>query len=149
MVLTIRQGLANDYEDVRRINSESLSGVSEIDPVEFSTLLRISAIFRIIENDGVSVGYLFAIGQQQQYDGEEYQWFSENEADNFYYIDQIAIAQQHRGLGIATALYDDLDKCARQHCIQTLLCEVNSEPANHESLYFHQKRGFSSCHKIT
>jgi predicted GNAT superfamily acetyltransferase len=52
------------------------------------------------------------------------------------------LADAARGLGLGTALYEDLFAFARAEGRQTVTCEVNLDPPNPGSLRFHRRFGF-------
>ncbi len=92
--------------------------------------------------DELVVGYMFAMSQYAEYDGEEFLWFSREISDKFYYIDQVAVVSEFRGAGLAEKLYNDLRTHAVRNHIKCLVCEINIKPRNEASLRFHKKMGF-------
>ncbi|HEX5692557.1 MAG TPA: GNAT family N-acetyltransferase, partial [Roseiflexaceae bacterium] len=76
------------------------------------------------------------------YDGEEFGWFREHFA-HFLYVDQVAIAEAARRLGVGAQLYAAAETFARERGLDRILCEVNLEPPNPISLAFHERQGFA------
>lgn len=74
--------------------------------------------------------------------GDEFRWFQTNMAENFIYIDQVAVHPQYRDRGMAESMYKDLENYALTRKIHILVCEVNFIPRNAVSLSFHKKLGF-------
>jgi hypothetical protein len=60
-------------------------------------------------------------------------------------VDRVVVAPGARGKGVARALYDDLTRIAKSEMTNLLVCEVNLDPPNPESLAFHEKLGFTAC----
>ena len=52
-----------------------------------------------------------------------------------------------RRRGLASALYDAMESHAKAH--ERMVCEVNSEPPNVESLAFHAARGYREVGHLT
>lgn len=126
---------------VQSINCQGIPGVSALGPSEVENFLLTSPCFRVVEDAGSLVGYLIAFPFDAAYDGEEFLWFKRS-FDRFVYIDQVAVAQERRGKGAASALYADLEAFARGRQIPLLACEVNLRPENKPSLAFHTRQGF-------
>ncbi len=72
------------------------------------------------------------------YQSMNYQWFSER-YDDFIYLDRVAVAADHRGRGIGSRLYEEVER--RTRAIWFTL-EVNLRPRNDGSLRFHARKGF-------
>lgn len=138
-----------DFDAVLALNRNSGPGVSAISVDEIALLTRLCEFARVVELEGKIVGYIFALRGEQDYDGVEYQWFSEHLDGAFLYIDQIAIAGGCKGQGHGKALYRALENHAVRQRIDRLACEVNYEPANLASLAFHEKSGFKEVTRMT
>lgn len=143
MEVIVRDGQVNDLTDILSINRLSLPGVSLLDAHEFAILCNASRFFRVLEVDNLIAGYLFALDRHASYDGEEFNWFCDNIDGEFVYIDQIAVAPEHRKSGFAAVLYDDLEKSSLKHQAIALVCEVNLIPENIPSRKFHFKAEFA------
>ena len=98
-----------------------------------------SAYFRVI---GDIKGFLIALKPGLQYDSNNYRWFS-SRYDSFFYIDRIIISEDFRRQGLGSQLYKDVIKAATS-CSPRITCEVNSKPANPNSMSFHKTHGFTS-----
>jgi len=144
----LRDATAGDFDAVLRINCDARPGVAELTPAYFAHLIRSCALFRLLEVEEGVAGYLCAMDRSATYDGEEFQWFRKHLRESFLYIDQVAVALPFRGKGLGRTLYDDPECYAYRNGIDTLVCEVNHEPANLASLAFHQQRGFSELGRM-
>jgi len=144
----LRDATAGDIDAVFAINDEALPGVAEMTPAYFEHLLGACAQFRVLEVVEGVAGYLCAMHCSAAYDGEEFQWFRGHLRESFLYIDQVAVALLYRGKGLGRTLYNDLEHYAYRNGIDTLVCEVNHEPANVTSLAFHRQRGFSELGRM-
>ena len=145
----IRELGPKDYPSILRINRESAPGVFELDDTELSSLHELCEYSKVIEIDGETAGYILALGKGLHYDGEEYGWFCENLEADFLYIDQVAIGEQWKRKGCGKELYRDLEKFARRNFKSALVCEVNREPLNRDSMIFHAKSGFEELSRMT
>lgn len=148
MQVILRDTTAGDFDAIFVINAEALPGVAELTLDNFEHLIRACAVFRLLEVAEGVAGYLCAMDRSAAYDGEEFQWFRKHLREPFLYIDQVAIALPYRGKGLGRTLYDDLECHAYRNGIDTLVCEVNHEPANVASQAFHRQRGFSELGRM-
>lgn len=49
--------------------------------------------------------------------------------------------------GVASALYDDIERRAPLLAASRLACEVNGRPCNEVSMVFHERRGFGEVRR--
>lgn len=138
----------SDFSTILKINLESIPGVAELDSKDLAYLLDRCGYSRAIEINSEIIGYLLAIRKGREYDGEEYQWFSEHVHEDFLYIDQVAVSERFRGMGIGKMLYSDLIRYAEAHGVSLLTCEVNQEPLNKVSMGFHRNMDFHELSRM-
>jgi uncharacterized protein len=143
----LRPARQGDCEEILAINAQGAPGVSVLGRTEVERFLRLSVWFRVAERPGSLAAYLIALRSGAAYDGEEYLWFMKR-LPEFIYVDQVAVASQARGGGVATALYDDLERFATGQGIHRLTLEVNLRPENLPSLAFHDRRGFREIDRL-
>lgn len=98
-----------------------------------------AAHVRVIDD---RAAFLVAFDQDGAYDSPNFLWFRDRLA-RFVYVDRIAVDAVHRGRGFARLLYEDLFVRARALGHDTVVCEVNAEPANPASDAFHAALGFT------
>lgn len=96
----------------------------------------------MLESAGVSQGFLIFYTDGSDYTSPNYRWFS-RALQQFLYIDRIVIAPQYRGRGLGQACYAQLQQLARTRQLTWLAAEIDIEPANPDSLRFHQQQGFT------
>jgi predicted GNAT superfamily acetyltransferase len=135
-----------DAPAILSINRDGVPGVSPLAPSDVERFLAISPFFRVVERASI-VGYLIGIGSDADYDGEEFLWFRGRFAD-FVYVDQVAVARDARGTGVATLLYADLERFAIARRSPRLALEVNLRPENRPSLAFHDRLGFAEIGRL-
>ncbi len=141
---SIRALSASDKDAVLRINADGQPGVAQLDHSEFERLMAISNRHLALEGpDTALAGYILAFHSDAPYDGEEFQIFGMSATAPFIYIDQVATAAGMRRAGLATALYEAMERLAQAELVFTLCCEVNLNPPNPISLAFHRARGFN------
>lgn len=136
---------AMDSPHVLRINASSRPGVAPLNSEELTRLLALPNAHLVATiNDGSVLGYLLAFHRAAPYDGEEFLRLRSAIAEPFIYIDQVAVAADHKGHGLGRGLYEELERIAGQQGIRFLCCEVNTKPSNPHSMTFHKKLGFDS-----
>jgi uncharacterized protein len=139
--LIIRAVRPDDFEQVLVINAEGYPGVSPLTLAELTLAQSLSPYFGVVEHSSQVIGYIITYRGEQEYDGDEFNWFKQN-FSNFLYIDQIAIATPARRLRLGTQLYRHLEQVAQELGLTSLVCEVNLDPPNPISLNFHARQGF-------
>ncbi len=144
-VISIRAMTAMDSPQVLRINTSSRPGVAPLNDEELARLLALPNEHLVATIcDDSALGYVLAFHRAAPYDGEEFLILRSAIAEPFIYIDQVAVAEHHKGRGLGRALYEELERIAGQQRIPLLRCEVNRKPSNPYSLAFHKKLGFDS-----
>ncbi len=137
--MQIRPLVESDYHAVLGLNEESVKALSPLAAANLEVHRRDAAHAVVCEVDSQVVGFALAYAPESTYESLNYRWHHERFAD-FLYLDRIAISSAWRRRGIATAMYDELETYAAAH--GRMVCEVNSEPPNPESLAFHAHRGY-------
>ncbi|MBS2031397.1 MAG: GNAT family N-acetyltransferase [Deltaproteobacteria bacterium] len=84
---------------------------------------------------------LIAFDEAAPYENENFLWFRARHS-RFVYVDRVVVRPEHRGRGLARALYAELFARARAAGKVRVVCEVNSEPPNPASDAFHAALGF-------
>ena len=142
-VISVRAMTIMDSPHVLRINASSRPGVAPLNAEELTRLVALPNEHLVAIQDGDCVlGYLLAFHRAAPYDGEEFLILRSAIAEPFIYIDQVAVAPDHKGRGLGRALYEELERTAGQRSIRFLCCEVNTKPPNPYSLIFHKNLGF-------
>lgn len=140
--LRLRPAEYGDASAILAINRSAMPGVTMLDDADLEELFRFSSYFRVAEHPGEIVAYLAAFPSEASYTGEEFVWFRAR-YPSFLYIDQVAVAEEQRRRGIASRLYRDLERFAREGHSPRLTCEVNLRPPNLDSLHFHAAQGYA------
>ena len=138
--LHIRDVRDPDLAAVHVINESAVPHVNSISLTRFRSFTGEAAYFRIALLDADLAGYLVAFAPGAGYDSVNYLWFQERYSD-FLYIDRIAVAENARRHRVASSLYQDFFRFARPRTGR-VTCEVNTRPANDESMAFHERFGF-------
>ena len=142
-MLVIRDISEADYDDLLRINAEGRPGVAALEKGVLVSLLSLPGCHLVAAaEDGTLLGYLIGFPCDADYDGEEFQHFRRILSIPFYYVDQIAVSERHRGRGVARELYSVLFNLGRSLGMRLTCCGVNTVPPNPVSLKFHRKLGF-------
>ena len=128
-----------DVPAVIALNHEAASALSPLDYEGLSRHRAEAAHVVVCEVDDTVAAFAVAYAPGATYESINYGWHAAR-FDDFLYLDRIAVGGDFRRRGIATLLYDDLE--ARAAPRGRMVCEVNSEPPNVESLAFHRHRGY-------
>jgi uncharacterized protein len=130
-----------DWPAVLALNAESVQHLSPMDEARLGDLAAAACYFRVVDMEGAIAGFLMAFRKGASYDGQIFRLFNERASD-FVYIDRIVVGSEYRGQHIASRLYDDVARFARESDSETLTCEVNVVPPNPASMHFHTQNGF-------
>jgi uncharacterized protein len=125
---------------VLALNADHLEAVSEMDADRFRLLHPMADRVDVVDVGGEVAGFVITFGPGTVYDSANYREFARR-YDDFYYLDRIVIAAKFRRHGLATLVYDELERVAARHGRMAL--EVNTVPANPASLAFHRARGYA------
>lgn len=129
---------------VLAINAQNSPHVAALDEAELQRLLDADArILVAVGGGGEVAGYVIAFERACAYDGEEFLCLRQAIAEDFVYIDQVAVALPYRGSGIGRKLYQAAEAAARSGHRPCLCCEVNERPPNPGSMSFHSALGFT------
>src|SRR5437867_7516833 len=123
----IRDAVAGDLPAILSINAEGVPGVSALAPRDTAALLEAATLFRIAEDGERAIAYVIVFASNASYDGEEFQWLRRRPGA-FLYIDQVAVARQARGRGVASALHEAIEAAARRLGLPALTLEVTLRP---------------------
>jgi uncharacterized protein len=135
----IRPLADGDVDAVLDLNEKSVEALSPLDSSKLSTYRTMAAESLVVEVDGTVAAFAIAYRPDSAYESENYRWHSKR-FDDFFYLDRIVVGSDYRRRGIASALYDAMEERAAAH--GRMVCEVNSDPPNVESLAFHRRRGY-------
>ncbi len=140
--MQIRTTQPADFEQILRLNEESVQFLS---PLKFDRLALLhvqSAYHRVIENEGQVVAFLLAFREGSAYDSENYRWFA-TRYSRFLYIDRIVVSSSAQGRGLGRLFYEDLFAFARSSNVGIVACEFDLDPPNLISERFHLRFGFA------
>jgi predicted GNAT superfamily acetyltransferase len=134
-----------DEQAVLRLNEESVQALSPLDAVGLRRHRAHAEWTLVCEADGQVAAFTIAYAPGAPYESVNYAWHS-GHFDDFVYLDRIAVDPSFRRRGIAGALYDKVEAAAAAH--GRMVCEVNSDPPNVESLAFHDRRGYREVGRL-
>jgi len=143
MSALIRAATPADHDALLRINAACWPAVARLDPYELDRLRATGARIAVVCADDEVQGYLILFAHSDPYDGEEFAWLHEHIGEPFLYVDQIAVTPGLRGRGRGASLFAHVLECAHGLGAAVLCCEVNTRPANPESMAFHERLGFT------
>ncbi|CCE00156.1 GNAT family N-acetyltransferase [Bradyrhizobium sp. STM 3809] len=120
------------------LNNAHASELSWLLPEAFARL--IDQAWRA-QRIGTADALLIALDETADYGSPNYLWFRAR-YDRFLYVDRIVVAPSARGRGLARLLYENLIRDAQAAGHKRIVCEVNVDPPNPQSLAFHATLGF-------
>ena len=139
----IRAMVSADLPTVLEMNNTAVPAVNPHDVASLNRLIDMADRSWVVEDDGTLGGLLVVFAPGADYQSRNYRWF-ERRYDDFLYVDRIVVAPTHRRLGIASRLYDVAVNHASEQGRCRLLCEVNVEPPNPQSIAFHEANGWTA-----
>lgn len=139
--MEIRNITAGDVPALLALNNAEAERVNALTQAALEGLLSHAFAARVTA-DGQA--FLIAFDHATPPQGPNHAWFTARES-YFAYVDRVVVAPAARGKGVARALYEDLARIAKSEMTNLLVCEVNLDPPNPESLAFHEKLGFTAC----
>lgn len=139
--MELRDVQHGDMPAIRALNEASVPAVNAVSADEFAWFLEVADYFRLVAIDGTLAGFLLGLRPGLEYPSLNYRWFNER-YDDFCYIDRLAVDDRFRRRGVASSLYDDIERHALGLSAPRLACEVNVRPHNEVSLAFHAHHGF-------
>lgn len=137
----IRQITPQDLASVLAINNEAVPAVNALTASELSDIINISEKAWVVDEGDKIVGVLIVLGPRESYGSANYTWLN-SQFTNFCYVDRIIIATSGKRKGYGKALYLALEEHAVSTGVEMLLCEVNVEPENPQSMAFHESLGW-------
>jgi len=139
----LRTVLSGDLSRIIELNDAAAPAVPVTARAELERLLGLSSLALVaVGDDGVVHGFVVALDPGSAYDSENYRFF-ENRGTPHLYVDRIVVDATARGSGVGRRLYDAVFERARSTGRREVTCEVNLDPANPESLAFHERLGFT------
>lgn len=143
----IRAYNAADAEAVLALNAACVPEVGPMDAASLAGFADWASYFRVVDVDGVIVGFLIGLTEDAPYASPNFGWFVDR-YPLFAYVDRIAISDSQRGAGWGPALYRDFEQWAVDNQRPMLCAEVNVEPPNPRSLRFHEIYGFDAIEQF-
>ena len=144
--MEIRTLSAGDIEAVLDLNAGSVAATSPLDDATLTSYLAMADSALVCVVDDLVAAFAIAYAPGSAYPSVNYRWHA-SRFDDFLYLDRIVVGAGFRRRGIATAMYDALESVATGH--GRMVCEVNCEPPNIESLAFHRNRGYLEIGELT
>lgn len=142
----IRRLEVRDFEPTLALNEQSVHQLSPMFRDDLDAYLGMLTVALVCQAEDQVAGFALAFEPQTSYGSINYRWHSER-FDDFLYLDRIAVNADFRRRGIASRLYDEMERLAAPR--GRMVCEVNSDPPNVESLAFHDRRGYQQVGHLT
>jgi predicted GNAT superfamily acetyltransferase len=140
--MQIRTMASTDLDTVLTLNQGALDGVGPLDAERLRWIVGLADRALVADVDGDIGGFIITIAPGTAYDSPNYRWFEER-FDSHCYLDRIVVARTHRRMGLASRLYDEIERTTLP-----VTLEVYSEPPNGPSLAFHAARGYEEIGRV-
>ena len=134
----LRELKEEDQEALLALNNASTPAVNALTLEELKSILSLAEKCWVEEIDSELAAALIIIGPDQSYSSDNYTWL-ETQFSNYCYVDRIMVDKNHKRNGLGNKLYRELERYAECRGAHILLCEVNLEPPNPQSIAFHKR----------
>jgi carbonic anhydrase/acetyltransferase-like protein (isoleucine patch superfamily)/predicted GNAT superfamily acetyltransferase len=145
-VLTIRPAKPEDYDEILRLNRESVHFLSPMTRERLEHLHSQGEILAVAAEGEKILAFCLAMREGADYDSVNYTWFS-GRYDKFLYIDRVVVDIDKKSAGIGTNMYQKIIDHAKKTGIDLITAEIDISPPNPVSLQFHRKFGFHEVGK--
>ncbi|MEO8748154.1 MAG: GNAT family N-acetyltransferase [Rhodanobacter sp.] len=139
--MIVRDAKPADFPAILALNQTWVAVLSPLDAARLAQLHAQAALHRVIEHDGSIVAFMLAFRERADYDGGNFQWFTQR-YERFLYIDRIVVAGSEQARGLGSLLYRDAIGVAMRERVPYLACEIDIEPPNTTSRRFHERLAF-------
>lgn len=139
--MQVRTITSSDLNVVLALNQGALEGVGALDAVRLQWIVGLADQALVADVGGDIGGFVITISPGTAYDSPNYRWFEER-FESHCYLDRIVVAPGHRRTGIASILYDRIERTL------PVTLEVYAEPPNEVSLAFHAARGYEEIGRL-
>ncbi len=132
-----------DLSAVLELNQRWVPSVGSLTESSLEDLLD-CASFTAAEfaDEGTLCGFVIVLGPGANYASPNYRFFADRH-ESFTYVDRVAVNPDMRQSGLGTRLYRATAQWAIESGSPVVCCEVNLEPANPDSMAFHERLGFT------
>ena len=129
------------FQSIYDLNQANTPEVGSLESIQhLKQLIEFSSYNLLVLKEDEIVGYIICMREGSAYGSENYKFFTQR-LKKFFYVDRVAIDEQHRRAGLGQAIYEDIFAQAIRDSLPIAL-EVNTQPVNQPSLNFHEKMGF-------
>jgi predicted GNAT superfamily acetyltransferase len=135
-----------DVDAVLALNATSVALLSPMDHARLEQFRELTPHALVCVVDSEVCAFSIAYPPGTAYDSINYLWQADR-FDDFIYLDRIAVGSSFRRRGIASAMYDEMERVAASH--GRMVCEIYSDPPNTESIAFHLSRGYREIGHLT
>ena len=142
--IIIRVMTASDIEAVWAINQENVPAVGEETLEDLAKVYEQCVIALVAEVSGTIAGFCMVLLPDADYGSPNFKFFCDR-LDDFIYLDRVAVTSKFQGMGIGTALYNEVEQLGDA---TWFALEVNTRPRNEGSLRFHAREGFVQMEEL-
>lgn len=139
--IIIRRAEPKDYDRILELNEELVHFLSPLTREKLKSIISQSEIADVVEMEGSVEGFILALREGKEYSSVNYQWFDKH-YEEFIYIDRLVISPSMQAKGIGKMVYKRVFEQGKNTNISYITAEIDIEPANPNSIIFHEKFGF-------
>ncbi len=139
--VTIRAAEPADFEEILRLNEESVHFLAEMSRERLEHLDAESELHKVVVGEDGILAFCIAFREWADYDSINYQWFAAH-YPSFLYVDRVVVDLKKQTSGLGSLLYEEVFRHAREVGVPMVTAEIDIEPPNPVSLKFHEKFGF-------
>lgn len=139
--LTVRMAEPGDYEEILRLNEESVHFLSPLSKEKLEYLDGQAEFHKVVTKKGNILAFLLAFREGADYDSVNYRWFADH-YPCFLYIDRLVVDVAKQASGLGKLLYEEVFRYARETDVPLVTAEIDIKPPNPVSLKFHDKFDF-------
>jgi predicted GNAT superfamily acetyltransferase len=138
--ILVRSMQPSDYRWALALNNSTAPHVSTYNEYNFPRFVELAAWAAVAMRNNKPVGFAILFLPGSTYSSENYRWVAARHT-RFLFLDRVIVEPSERRRGIGRTLCDKAIEFGRRRA-PIMTSAVNEEPANPESILFHEKLGF-------
>lgn len=139
--MRVRPLRSEETEAALALNNAAVPAVNHHDAASFAALVAMADRSWVVATDDRLCALLVTFAPDAGYESANYRWVQER-FDDFRYVDRIVVDPDYKRQGLGSRLYGAFEDHARAVGAARLLCEVNVDPPNPQSIAFHLAAGW-------
>jgi len=130
----------SDLISLSELNQQYTPALGDISIDMMNYFINYTEYFKVLRINNNIIGFLIALLPEKDYRSQNYKWFNKR-YKSFIYVDRVLVIKKYQNHGFGKIFYNDLIHFSST-IAQSIVCEVNIKPPNHQSVIFHKNFGF-------